>query len=330
MIPGLVSCSRTGDILLVCTWDFIRYSGDFRHSSACYISITEAIRSNSLLFNPPNPSVTTPSLSTTLPLNPTNHFANPAANQARIDTLAGLGSNATDEDIVHIYVPALDNIEDLLSLTLDQLIINNSTITGDVAGGWIEIPDIHNPDEKILVPLIPPHPGVGTNPGDIPGTGVGTGTGAGAGAGTEADWEQLLRELTGIGTGITGMNARLLGIQTGVQALPLTIADSLAGFYDIQSNQRIRNPLTTVFPFSIPFSLAAAISSLNAPPKTPRWELDFTGTVLSGSYWGGSDEGSTIVIDLAELESVVRIIRWGLALTFGFGLLMLTRKMITW
>jgi hypothetical protein len=294
----------------------------------------------------PSVDIAAPIPTVTMPLDLLNHFMDAAANQARIDTLAGLNpTTATDNDLIHIYIPPMTNIEDLLSLTLEQLIINNSAIT-DAEEGYITIPNIYNPAETITVPLIAPaavtHPdGPGTGNPDVNYEEImqklldTTGSLLGVLSGFEQatrDMNEyshgLLKELMGVGQ----------GIQSGVQGLSSTLADSMATTMTntiaaqqaAQAQQVIRTPLTTVFPFSIPFSFAAALSSLNAPPKTPRWEIDFSGTVLSGDYWDNSSQSSRIVIDMAEFETIAQVVRWGTFLSFAFGLMMATRKFITW
>jgi len=79
--------------------------------------------------------------------------------------------------------------------------------------------------------------------------------------------------------------------------------------------------LTMVFPFCIPFDFGRAISSLQKEPKAPVYEIDFKGTKFGDYKWR---------LDMAEFESMVVYVRWGIWITFFVGLIVTTHKFIKW
>ncbi|MCL2189883.1 MAG: hypothetical protein FWC16_12875, partial [Defluviitaleaceae bacterium] len=124
----------------------------------------------------------------------------------------------------------------------------------------------------------------------------------------------------------------------GIHSYAGAIAGTLAAEGNVDFNRyRGNRNLTTIFPFSIPFSFGRAISSLRAPPQAPRFEADFTGTVFDsntiaqahGIPTSGAG-GFVLTLDLEEFESLAVIIRWGVWITFFVGLMLLTNKLIRW
>lgn len=74
------------------------------------------------------------------------------------------------------------------------------------------------------------------------------------------------------------------------------------------------------FPFSIPWDLKNAVTSLTATPQAPRWIIDFPSNVFVG--------GGQIDIDFRQFESWAKIIRWGVLIFFNVFLILSTRKII--
>jgi hypothetical protein len=74
------------------------------------------------------------------------------------------------------------------------------------------------------------------------------------------------------------------------------------------------------FPFSIPFTLIAVFTVLNAKAEAPVFAIPFAVPML-----GIHEE---ITVDLSMFEPVINILRWLLTLLFIFGLTMATRALI--
>jgi hypothetical protein len=78
--------------------------------------------------------------------------------------------------------------------------------------------------------------------------------------------------------------------------------------------------LSTKFPFSIPWDLTNAISSLVATPQAPVWTISFPKNLFVG--------GGEIVLDMSKFEVWAAIIRWGVLIVFNIFLILATRKLI--
>lgn len=74
------------------------------------------------------------------------------------------------------------------------------------------------------------------------------------------------------------------------------------------------------FPFSIPWDLKNAVTSLLVTPQAPNWTINFPSNVFVG--------GGQIVIDFQQFEPWAKIIRWGVLITFNIFLILATRKII--
>lgn len=84
--------------------------------------------------------------------------------------------------------------------------------------------------------------------------------------------------------------------------------------------------LTTRFPFSIPWDVAKAVKLLAAPPKTPRFEVDFMAPI---AYRFGGQLGNTnIVLDFSDYEIIGQISRWTSTIGFCLFLASGTKKLI--
>jgi len=103
----------------------------------------------------------------------------------------------------------------------------------------------------------------------------------------------------------------------GVQALPYAMGGTMQFQFPVGNQNRI----TTIFPFSIPFSLARSITMLSAPATPPRFTADFNGTVF---------DGFVLDIDFAWLENIAMVIRWTVWVGFFVGLMFATKKIIQW
>ncbi|ACL75922.1 hypothetical protein [Ruminiclostridium cellulolyticum] len=78
--------------------------------------------------------------------------------------------------------------------------------------------------------------------------------------------------------------------------------------------------LTRKFPFSIPWDLKNAVTTLVAEPKCPKWEINW-----DSEYFVG---GGKTVIDFEKFETWAKIVRWGVLIVFNIGLIIATRKLI--
>jgi hypothetical protein len=78
--------------------------------------------------------------------------------------------------------------------------------------------------------------------------------------------------------------------------------------------------LKNKFPFSIPWDLYNAVSSLQATPEAPKWTIPF-----DAQYFVG---GGEIVIDFSQFEVWAKILRYGELICFNIFLILATRKII--
>lgn len=78
--------------------------------------------------------------------------------------------------------------------------------------------------------------------------------------------------------------------------------------------------LKNKFPFSIPWDLQNAITSLVATPQAPKWTITFPAQYFKG--------GGSIEIDFAQFETWAKIIRWGILIIFNIFLILATRRII--
>jgi hypothetical protein len=74
------------------------------------------------------------------------------------------------------------------------------------------------------------------------------------------------------------------------------------------------------FPFSIPWDLKNAVTSLVATPEAPRWTILFPSNIFVG---GGSFE-----INFAIFDVWAKVIRWGILIIFNIFLILATRRII--
>lgn len=114
------------------------------------------------------------------------------------------------------------------------------------------------------------------------------------------------------------------GTATGEDVVPVDEAYPDVGELGLHA---LADTLTTRFPFSIPWDIAKAVKLLAAPPKTPRFEVDFFAPI---SYRFGGKLGNTkIVLDFSsEYEIIGQVSRW--TSTIGFCLMLAsgTKKLI--
>jgi len=115
------------------------------------------------------------------------------------------------------------------------------------------------------------------------------------------------------------------GILDAITALPGQLANTMVGTMELDFS-RFQNTtsLTMLFPFSIPFDFVRAINSLRVPPKPPRFEIDFTGTVLAGN------QEVVWALDLSDFESIAQVVRWTVWISVFIGLMLATHKFIKW
>lgn len=102
------------------------------------------------------------------------------------------------------------------------------------------------------------------------------------------------------------------------QSMAIAVAPPVAGEIEMQGDYTVGG-LASVFPFCIPFDLVNMMRSLVAGRRAPRIELPFVIPNLV-NY--------TMVIDLAQFDSVATILRGMEFLAFAVGLAMVTRYLI--
>lgn len=102
------------------------------------------------------------------------------------------------------------------------------------------------------------------------------------------------------------------------QSMAIAVAPPVAGEIEMQGDYTVGG-LASVFPFCIPFDLVNMMRSLMAGRRAPRIELPFVIPNLV-NY--------TMVIDLAQFDSVATILRGMEFLAFAVGLAMVTRYLI--
>lgn len=76
--------------------------------------------------------------------------------------------------------------------------------------------------------------------------------------------------------------------------------------------------LKSKFPFSIPWDLKNSISALSVTPQAPKWVIPFDAF--------GAD--ADLEINFSQFQKLADIVRWGILISFSFGLIILTRKII--
>lgn len=116
-------------------------------------------------------------------------------------------------------------------------------------------------------------------------------------------------------------------------AIPAEIADTIVEYPETEEPTedlpRVDFPkmaippklgLTRKFPFSIPWDLKNAVTSLVAERKCPRFEIDFDSAHFVG--------GGKVVLDFEQFEVWAKIIRWGELIAFNIVLIKITRKII--
>lgn len=75
-----------------------------------------------------------------------------------------------------------------------------------------------------------------------------------------------------------------------------------------------------VFPFCIPWDISNSFKTLVAPKKAPVFDINFDSKYFTG--------GGSIQIDLTQFESMAKIFRFFILLTFSVCIVLITRKVI--
>lgn len=75
-----------------------------------------------------------------------------------------------------------------------------------------------------------------------------------------------------------------------------------------------------VFPFCIPWDISNSFKTLVAPKKSPVFDINFDSKYFTG--------GGSIQIDLTQFESMAKIFRFFILLTFSVCIVLITRKVI--
>ena len=122
-------------------------------------------------------------------------------------------------------------------------------------------------------------------------------------SGVESRLDSVVRLLTA--AGVVENSKDLFGAILGDLSLPSTL-----GAVD-----RIRDALSTAFPFCIPSVVNLVLfGSVVADPQAPCWEFDIA--------------GSPLVVDFAPYEDFAEVCRWTVRLLFVAALLLNTRKFV--
>jgi hypothetical protein len=253
-----------------------------------------------------------------LSLDPKNLVNDPAAALALVGQLSGAHD---PDDYIYMWLP--QNFDEFMAMV-------NAAAAGEgnyanvavIPDGWQVLDD----DD---VPLIP-------SPGTITQDwldGVRDGIdGIRDGQNARQEWEQEVGETLG------GMAGVLSSVNTGVNTIAHALTTGLIGDMNIRFDPS-GGGMTTKFPFSIPFDLARALSSLAAVPEAPRFEIDLSGTILDANRFGGQNQqdggevfdesgmhGAVWVLDLSDFEGIAYVIRWSVWISFMVGLILITPK----
>ncbi len=118
--------------------------------------------------------------------------------------------------------------------------------------------------------------------------------------------------------------------------IPADIADDIVSYPDVTEGEEATDGLPSIdyprmavppslgltrkFPFSIPWDLKNAVTTLVAEPKCPKWEINWDSVYFVG--------GGKTVIDFEKFETWAKIVRWGVLIVFNIGLIIATRKLI--
>ena len=118
-----------------------------------------------------------------------------------------------------------------------------------------------------------------------------------------------------IGDAIEGNPAATGSLDTTIDAVPDTTVDpSPPATQDGTPDMSIPSALVSRFPFCLPWDMYYAVKGLVAAGKAPSFDIPF------GSY--------SVHIDLAVVQPVVPLVRWGLSILFLLGLIVLTTIII--
>ena len=125
---------------------------------------------------------------------------------------------------------------------------------------------------------------------------------------------------------VTG-DVTLSDILNKVAALPSLVADSIAGLFtltaeDVQGNLSIPGVISQKFPFCIPFDLAYLVEALSAKRETPRFVIPMK---FDYEFFHYDEE---FVVDFAEWDKAVTVLRVMLDVLFCAGLIVGTRSLI--
>ena len=125
------------------------------------------------------------------------------------------------------------------------------------------------------------------------------------------------------GTTLTGQRTftgtlTVAGVTTNVSARTISIPITQIG--DIGRWRTISDLFTTRFPFSLPWDLVRAFSTMQVARQAPRWTITFPSNIFIG--------GGNVIIDFIQFDTWAVIIRWGVLILFNIGLILVTRKII--
>ena len=137
------------------------------------------------------------------------------------------------------------------------------------------------------------------------------------------DLSGFLGILQAILNAILGLPILMNQMLNDIHTLPDTVSLALVGTmqFDFSKIQNSDLDFTAVFPFSIPFDFVLAITSLNIPPMTPTFEIDFSGTIFGNTSFH---------LNFSDYENIAQAIHWGIWISFFIGLMFVTNKLIRW
>ena len=82
---------------------------------------------------------------------------------------------------------------------------------------------------------------------------------------------------------------------------------------------------TKKFPFCLPFDIARLIGDFSATPQIPKFSM----VIMPANSFGLNNEEIRVEIDFEPYDKLVQILRFFLALSFVFFLIIITRKIIS-
>ena len=205
-----------------------------------------------------------------------------------------------------LNIPVFDSLEHA------KAYLQSGTLTGLLNGEAYDFPDLVKSVPEVLQPLT----GTKFSPSLLPGINTAVSNAVKSlpetSTDTKANTETYKETMTSTITDVAP--------KTEVAPLPSTTQGTETG--DVFDGDSYKRDLKLIFPFCIPFDFIHLIQALKAEPETPKFEipvkLDFV------------DVDTSIVIDLAWMDPIMKIWRLGELGLFIVMLMKSTSKVIRW